>query len=368
MKTKRIWVAVGVLVVLGLLISSFGCAAPTPTPTPTLTPKPSATPTATLTPTPTPTATPQVFTIKSSSHNAVGSAYDKGWQLFCKLLQERSNGRIKIDMYPGGSLFNANTVNQALQQNVVQIAHINTSYDLDKFGLAASIMNLPYNWDYDKFVQHARDPGGWYDFLQPYYAKNGLKLLHKAQGRSFVFASRSPIRTADDFKGKMIKSVAGAQADALKLLGAAPVIMTTAEALEGLQRGTIDAAGQTLGTVVSNKMYESAPYIDFWAYTTAGCELAANLAFYNSLPSDLQKLVDAVTLEAEREQLTVIVPADEDAGIQVLKSQPKVEIIIPSDTELIRARQKVNPVYDALAQQFGNDWTRFMKIRENLVK
>jgi len=288
--------------------------------------------------------------------------------MFSKLFEERSGGRVKAELYPAASLFGANQIFLPLVENVVQVANFNTSYELDKFGVAAAIMNMPYNWNIDLWLAHSRDPGGWYDWLEPYYTKNGLKLLIKLHATSIVFASRTPIRTVEDFKGKLIKCVPGGQAEALDILGAEPVFISSAEGAMALQKGTIDAASNGVGTVVSRLMYESAPYISFWDMMTSGIELGMNLEFYNSLPPDLRELVNEIALEIEHQYYTTWNPAELEANVATLKSDPNVEIIIPPDAELKRFEKAIRPVYDKMARDYGDEWAFFAVIRKDLVK
>lgn len=347
MKSKGMWIIVSVLVVLGLLIGSFGCAAPAPAPTPA----------------PTPTPAPKPIVLKAVS--SIGQTYPVTIQLerAIDLIKERSGGRIDFEYHAYGSLYNLKEASDAIMDNLAQIGNFKGGYYPEKLGVASEIANLPYNYSFEGFSAHRRDPGGFFDWISPYYERNGAKLLsYDVIPPSIGIISKKPIRKLEDLKGVLMRCVAGAAARGFELLGTEPVFMPTGEIYEGLLRGTVDATNSSLSSSISAKYYEAAKYYIMCEYTTAGVELAMNLDTFNSLPSDLQKIIVDALVETE-EMLFEETPLAVEQQIKDMEAEG-VEFIYLDKSEIARWAAAIQPLYDEYAQKYGAEWEQFLKIRE----
>jgi TRAP-type transport system periplasmic protein len=117
--------------------------------------------------------------------------------------------------------------------------------------------------------------------------------------------SKMPIRHLADFKGKKIRVLASPfQEQPLARLGASPVAMTLADVVPALQQGTID--GSVGGIVVFTPMHfiDAAKYVTKTGQPAIFAIAEVNKKWYDSLPPDLQKIVD----NDAREQQKAIIP------------------------------------------------------------
>jgi TRAP-type transport system periplasmic protein len=117
--------------------------------------------------------------------------------------------------------------------------------------------------------------------------------------------SKTPIRHLADFKGKKIRVLASPfQEQPLARLGASPVAMTLADVVPALQQGTID--GSVGGIVVFTPMHfiDAAKYVTETGQPAIFAIAEVNKKWYDSLPPDLQKIVD----DDAREQQKAIIP------------------------------------------------------------
>ena len=105
--------------------------------------------------------------------------------------------------------------------------------------------------------------------------------------------SRTPIRHLDDFKGKKLRVFASQfQSEALARLGATPVAMTLGDVLPALQQGAIDGALAGM-TVYTNFHYQdAAKYVTETGQPTVFIIVEISKKWYDSLPADLQQIVD----------------------------------------------------------------------------
>ncbi len=106
--------------------------------------------------------------------------------------------------------------------------------------------------------------------------------------------AKSPIRHLADFKGKKIRVLASPfQTTPIARLGATPVAMTLADVVPAMQQGTID--GAVGGIVVWTPMHfnDAAKYVTETGQPAVFVMVEVNKAWYDSLPADLQKIVDS---------------------------------------------------------------------------
>jgi TRAP-type C4-dicarboxylate transport system substrate-binding protein len=105
--------------------------------------------------------------------------------------------------------------------------------------------------------------------------------------------AKTPIRHLADFKGKKIRVLASPfQMAPIAKLGATPVAMTLADVVPAMQQGTID--GAVGGIVVFTPMHfsDAAKYVTETGQPAVFVMAEVNKAWYESLPPDLQKIVD----------------------------------------------------------------------------
>jgi TRAP-type C4-dicarboxylate transport system substrate-binding protein len=115
--------------------------------------------------------------------------------------------------------------------------------------------------------------------------------------------SKKPIRHLDDFKGKKLRIFASEfQFEALKRLGASPVAMTLGDVLPGIQQGTIDGAIAALNVYVPMHFQDAAKYVTEANQPAIFLIIEFSRKWYESLPKDLQQLVDKV---AARESVAI---------------------------------------------------------------
>ena len=106
-------------------------------------------------------------------------------------------------------------------------------------------------------------------------------------------ASKAPIRTLADFKGKKIRIFASDfQSEALKRLGATPVAMTLADVLPALQQGAIDGAIAGITVFSAFHYQDAAKYVTEINQPSIFLMVEISKTWYDSLPPDLQKIID----------------------------------------------------------------------------
>jgi len=165
--------------------------------------------------------------------------------------------------------------------------------------LQASVLFKPAEPEISRktWVRMFKDPAILNDIEQ-----HNAKYLFGLPNHTRSLESRMPIQTIDDFKGKKVGVGGGAYfPKALNAVGAVGVTTSIKEYYTSLKTGVIDASMLCMPDAIAHKLFESCPYgleISF------GCQLtgavAVNRDTWNQLPSDVQQIMVATAVEAEK--------------------------------------------------------------------
>ena len=305
MKRKGIWVIVSVLVVVGLLIGGFGCAAPTPAPTPT--------------PTPAPAPGPPEMTLRISSPYPEGALLTVHAKYFAERVTELTGGRITFETFWGGTLVGAGpVVLDSTSAGVVDISVGLWIYAPGKIPLGSFEYSFLFN-DPDLRTQ-SRIKREMFERLP---SLNG-ELAKFNIGPSLVFGtitsyditSKMPITTLEDLKGLRVAHTPVEYVPVYEAAGAVSVISPAPEFYERLERGVVDAASLPLELLHLFKTQEVAKH-----HTTVGLStpvtmtLWINMDTWNSLIPRDQELFKNVGKEADEAYISATEIAIEKARV-----------------------------------------------------
>ncbi|MEP7183420.1 MAG: DctP family TRAP transporter solute-binding subunit, partial [Betaproteobacteria bacterium] len=198
----------------------------------------------------------QPIVVKFSHVVAVDTPKGKGAERFKQLAEERSKGRVKIEVYPNSSLFKDGEEMEALQLGSVQML----APSLAKFGPLGvrefEVFDLPYMFDnYAELHTVADGPVGTLLFKK-LEGKGIVGLAYWDNGFKVMSANR-PLRTPEDMKGlKMRIQSSKVLTDEMKALGAIPQVMAFSEVYQAMQTGVVDGSENTPSNMFTQKHHE----------------------------------------------------------------------------------------------------------------
>ncbi|MBP7497547.1 MAG: TRAP transporter substrate-binding protein [Bacteroidales bacterium] len=213
---------------------------------------------------------------------------------FANEIEKRTNGRVKITVFAGGTLTKAPAVYEGVEQGVSDMGMSCFSYTRGKFPVTAAL-DLPIG--YTKGIIATKVAN---DFIKMYNPAelNGVKLLYVHAHGPGLLHTVKPVKTLKDLKNMKIRAT-GLSADIVKALGAIPVAMSQGETYEALQRGTVEG---TFGPIEVLKGWKQAEVVKSTTdcynvgYTTA-MFVVMNKAKWDSLPEDIKKVFEEVSSE-----------------------------------------------------------------------
>lgn len=218
---------------------------------------------------------------------------------FAEKLEANSDGRFKVEIYWGGSLYKDDpTQYAALRSNVIQMCEVSGGR-LGGEIPETFLMELPFAF---KDMDHVYNffTGKGKEIFEPLYMKHGYKLMAFWQyGLQNFVCSKRFLATPDDFKGIKLRIRPSKLVDStLKALGASAQAIPYMETYTALQLKTVDGAECPLAVIQAVKWHETGNYITVSRHSLLFAAILVNPKFYAGLPDDLKKVLEDTIVDA----------------------------------------------------------------------
>lgn len=290
------------------------------------------------------------YTLSVATNTAEDSVNHELAAKFEELMEERSEGRVQVDLYENGQLGGDRELTEGVIAGSIDFCIGNTGTLVD-FVPEVAIFDMANVYP-DIETARAVFDGKLLDELKPAYEEAGIKLFAYADDEYRIMSSNKKVETMDDFKGIKIRVMENSNHIAYwSALGANPTPMDFSELYMSLQQGTLDAQENPIDLIVANKLYEPQKYIIKTNHMVHMLEMIGSKATYDSLPADIQTLVDECAVEAHQY-------ARECADARELEKEKVVsdygcEIVELSDEVLAQMEEAASSVYDQVKEQVG---------------
>lgn len=281
------------------------------------------------------------------------SALHKGLMEFKKVAEEKSDGRLQVEVFSNGELYaSEREAIEAVQAGNIQAASPATA-PLTNF--VKEFMALDFLFVFDDVEDaNSKLDGELGDLLKEKLEENQLKGIGwGSAGMTQMTNNIKPIEKIEDFKGMKLRTMENnIHLDSLKELGANPQPYAFGELYSALQQNIFDGMQTTAQLIDSSKIYEVQEYMTVMNHSFTAESLVMNKAFYDSLPEDLQSVVDEAGDAFTKHEREVSVEYDEKA-MELLEKELKVNVL-PEETKKAII-EKLNPVYDKYEKELGHD-------------
>lgn len=242
---------------------------------------------------------------------------------FKQEIEERSDGRITVEVFPNSTLYGDEDELQALQSGGVEMI-APASAKLTDIAPQLYVLDLPFLFDSVDEVPEiiSRDSRvGQSIYGNQELASSNMRVMGLWDNGLMQITSNSAIRTPDDIQGlRMRITSADIIRDYWESWGAEPTVMAFAEVFTALQQGVIDGQYNPYSNIESQQFYEVQDYLTVSDHAYLAYTLVINDEFFSSLPEDLQQVLtesaDAATaynreiaLDVNQEAREVIVDA-----------------------------------------------------------
>jgi C4-dicarboxylate-binding protein DctP len=303
---------------------------------------------------PVPAYAQQPIVIKFSHVVAVDTPKGKAAEYFKKLAEERTKGRVKVEVYPNSALFKDGEEMEALQLGSVQIL----APSLAKFGPLGArefeVFDLPYMFDdYDELHKVTQGPLGA-ALLEKLESKGIVGLAYWDNGFKLMSANK-PIRVPADYKGlKMRIQSSKVLGDEMKALGAIPQVMAFSEVYQALQTGVVDGTENPPSNFYTQRMHEVQKYAVLTEHGYLGYAVIVNKKFWDGLPADIRTTLEGAMKETTK-YANDIARKENDDALEAVRKSGKTEIIQLTPEQKAQMKQALLPVHKQNESRIGKD-------------
>ena len=282
-----------------------------------------------------------------------------------KEIEKRTNGRVKISYFPGGTLTKPRVCYDGVVKGISDIGQSCFAYTRGRFPVMEAV-DLPFGYKSGKVA--TRVAWEYYKRMNPKELRDVKVLVIHAHGPG-ILAARKDVNSLDDIKGMKIRCT-GLSSKLAKYLGAAPVAMPQPGAYEALQKGVVEGTFCPIEVLKGWKQGEVIDYVietKALGYTTA-MFVVMNKKKYESLPPDIQKVFDEVGEEWVDVHGDVWDSADR-AGLKfVIELGKKIHGLSPTQEKLWL--QSISPIiidYQAKMEKKGLPAKKAVRVLRELV-
>lgn len=294
----------------------------------------------------------KTYLIKAAHVNDTTYPVHEGIVKFGELIDKRTNGKIKVEVYPNGQLGQERDLIEGVKLGTVEMTIVDSG-NFAGFLPAINIFNVPFLFRDNNHAYAVADGPVGQNLARAVEENVSVKFLGWASsGVRSVFAKK-PVRKPEDMKGMKLRVMQNPVAvAAFNGIGAKAVPMPYGEVYTALQQGVIDAAENDPMSVLGMKFYEVAPYYSLTGHFngSANSPFLLSMKFYNHLPADLQKAVEETARKAvlfERE----LFEKKMDEGYKELSKRGMTII----NVEVQPFQDAMKDVYKQFEKEIGGD-------------
>ncbi|NSW92899.1 MAG: TRAP transporter substrate-binding protein [Firmicutes bacterium] len=278
---------------------------------------------------------------KLANVSAVGDTRDQICHKFAELVEQKTSGKVKVEVYSGGTLGDWRDTIEGLEPGIVQVV-MESIGTIEAYASLANIDAVPFLYRDEDHFQKV-----WYseigqELLDKIGDQGGFKLIGPSHRGARYVTSKKKIESAEDVKGLKIRvPPIAVYLKTWEMLGSTPTPMAFTEVYTGLQQGTVDAQENPLSLSYSSAFYEVCPYLIETKHVYSSDLFIFNKEFFEGLPEDIQKAVSEAATEAGKWGTQLILTQEEDF-IEKFKEKG-VEVIKP---DISSFEEKVKDIVD----------------------
>lgn len=285
------------------------------------------------------------MTLRLSDNQPEGYPTVLGDKAFAKAVEEKTKGRIKVQVYPGSQLGDEKSVIEQVQFGAIDAVRIGVA-PLAEFNKQVGVLILPYLYkDKDQMFRVLDGPIGDKIFASLAADSKIVGLSWLDSGARNFYNTKKDVKTPDDLKGLKIRvQESKPMMDLVKALGASATPMSYGEVYSALQTGVIDGAENNWPSFLSSNHYEVAKHITIDEHTRVPEMISISKTTWDKISPEDQKLVKAAAQEGAAVERAEWLKQDEAAQKTIIA---KGGVTITKLESNAAFQDKVKGMYDA---------------------
>lgn len=292
--------------------------------------------------------------IKFSHVVATDTPKGKAAEYFKKLAEERTKGKVKVEVYPNSQLYKDKEEMEALQLGAVQML----APSLAKFGPLGvkefEVFDLPFIFDNYEELRRVCDGPLGQGMLKKLEPKGILGLAYWDNGFKQMSANKM-LKTPEDMKGLKMRIQSSKVLEAeMRSVGALPQVMAFSEVYQALQTGVVDGTENPVSNLYTQKMHEVQKFLTLSDHGYLGYAVIVNKKFWEGLPADVRPVLESAMKDATTYANDIAKKENEEALAKV-KASGKTQIVTLTPAERLAWKKAMIKAHEQMADRIGKD-------------
>ncbi len=252
---------------------------------------------------------------------------------------------MKVTLFSGGTLSPPTQTYDSLVKGTFDVGTSLLSYTTGRFPLT-DVLDLPLG--YNSGYQATHLANAYYKKFRPKEFDDVKIMYLHAHGPSYIH-TKKPISKLEEIKGLRIKST-GLSSKIVTALGGTPVTMPITETYDAIQKGLADGLLLHLEVLKTFRFGEllKCTILDHGMSNTTASFVAMNKKKWDSLPKDIQQIIEQINEEWIEKQAKLYIELDKDGEDYLLQSGNKMVKV--SKEEQAKTAAKMKPILEGYVQ------------------
>jgi C4-dicarboxylate-binding protein DctP len=301
-----------------------------------------------------PPAEAQPIVVKFSHVVAVDTPKGKAAEHFKRRAEALTAGRVRVEVYPDGSLYGDKDEVEALQLGAVQML----APSLSKFGQLGinefEVFDLPFIFaDYPQL--RAVTEGAVGKKLLRKLEVKGIRGLAFWDNGFKSFSAARPLHSLADFHGLSMRVQSSMVLEVqMRALGASPQVIGFSDVRAALEAGIVDGTENPISNFVSQRMHEVQKHLTLTRHGYLGYAVVVNERFWDGLPKDIRRKLEQALAESTA-YANWIARANNDEYLATLRAAGTTEVHTPTDAERHELKKALLPVHRQMEGRVGRE-------------
>lgn len=296
------------------------------------------------------TQTPQLI-LRYADNQPDGYPTSRAAHYFADLVEQRTQGRIKVRVYTNGELGDEVSVVEQLQFGGIDFARASLS-TLMTDSPSLAVLQLPYLYDDAGQMWRVLDGDLGAQFLSA-TRQSGVIGLSWFDAGSRSFYTCEPVNTLAELEGLRIRVQENElMSDLVEALGAIPVQTTYEDVYSALMSGKVDGAENNWPSYASTGHYEGAPYVFLDEHARVPeMQIMSTVALDKimEVDEDYYAILCQCAKESALYERELWAQTEQRAEEDMLEKG--VTVVVPTAEEQAELRARMQPLYDTLTEE-----------------
>ncbi len=290
--------------------------------------------------------------IKFSHVVAPDTPKGKGAIKFKELAEARTQGKVKVEVYPNSQLYKDKEELEALQLGSVQML----APSLAKFGPLGvkefEVFDLPFIFKDTPAFRAVTDGPVGAGLFQKLESK-GIHGLAFWDNGFHIMSANKPLHKVADFKGMKMRIQSSKVLEAqMRALGALPQVMAFSELYQGLQSGVVDGTEGVPSNFYTQKIFEVQKDISISNHGHLAYAVIVNKKFWEGLPADVRTALDGAMKDATT-YANAIAATENATALDKIKASGKTTVYTLTADETTEWKKALMPVHKEMESRVG---------------